>query len=651
VLSAVSAAFFCLASCGDYLDIMPDNVATMEMAFSTRETAKMYLHTCYSYQPNPNYYTANPGILSGDESFWCLGTYGIQLHNNAIGKMYYGLQNVNDPYLNYWDGAQNGTNLWIAIRDCNIFFENIHLPTDLEDWERLQWISEVKFLKAYYHFYLLRHYGPIPLMKENIPVSSAEVQMYRDPVDDCVEYIVQLLDEAMPDLLPTSYDTRTLDAGRITQPICAALKAKVLVWAASPLLNGSEMEAPQFSLVDNRGRELFPRQYSKEKWTRAAEAVREAIEIAHTNGHVLYEYKPMNISTQLSDTTMLKCTLRGAVTDKYNTEIVWPCTFSTNDLQYRFVPFFDEGSASYNYGEIGPTLKAAEMYYSRNGLPLNEDAEWLEWNGSDYSKRYDTILISTTAGSGIDKVASLATDHNYYIKDGEYTARLHCYREPRFYAHTGFDRGYWELNGKGEKERYMKARNTEVNGWLQEGRHQQCGYFAKKLINMETIQASGGGITFTRYTYPYIRLTDLYLLMAEALNEMQGPSAEVYQWLDIVRARAGIPGVQEAYQKAIPSMRSKPTTKEGLREIIKRERLIELAFESQRFYDLLRWKDAMEYWNQPVQGWDISQKEPQYYYQVTTYFSNRNFTSRDYFWPLKLSSLQVNSNFVQNPGW
>jgi hypothetical protein len=302
--------------------------------------------------------------------------------------------------------------------------------------------------------------------------------------------------------------------------------------------------------------------------------------------------------------------------------------------------------------EFGPTLKIAEEFYSRNGLPLDEDAEWINWIGGNYSQRYDTLLISTVNGSGIGGISSLSNDHKYYVKDGEITAKLHCYREPRFYAWMGFDRGIWELNGKKENDRFLRARGGELHGTSSATRHTPCGYHAKKLVNMETLQNTADAFTQVRYTYPLIRLTDLYLLYAEALNESQGPGAEVYQWVDSVRLRAGIPGVVEAYStSAVAGKKNKPQTKEGMRDIIKQERMIELSFESQRFYDLLRWKDAMQYWSEPIQGWNISETKPEFYYQPVIYFNDREFKTRDYFWPLSLASLQKNRNFVQNPGW
>src|SRR3546814_14026130 len=104
-----------------------------------------------------------------------------------------------------------------ALRDCNIFLENIHKPFDLEDYERDEWIAEVKFLKAFYHFWLLRMYGPIPVIRENIPIRAGtdKTQQYREPVDSVVSYIVQLLAEAA-DVLPLQHIGRA----SCTESVC-----------------------------------------------------------------------------------------------------------------------------------------------------------------------------------------------------------------------------------------------------------------------------------------------------------------------------------------------------------------------------------------------------------------------------------------------
>jgi hypothetical protein len=645
-----------MTGCASYLDVVPDDVATMEHAFSTRNTTERFLMTCYWYLPNVTDYMQNPGLIGGDELWWCITADALRV--NDATYLARGVQNINDPYLNFWDGRKSGKNLFVAIRDCNIFLENVYTPTDIEEYERSQWIAEVKFLKAYFHFYLLQLYGPIPIIRENLPVNSTsdEVRVYREPVDDVVDYIVELIDEAIPDLLLNVNDTRISDAGRITQPIAASIKAKALVLAASPLFNGAENEPPQFSLVDKRGIELFPQTYQAEKWTRAAEAVREAIEISHAAGHCFYNYQIISPNITMSETTRQKCKLRGAITEKFNSEIIWPSVASTNELQHKAAASFDTYSSNMYPAEIGPTIKVIEEFYTKNGIPINEDQQWISWVGENFVQRYEHRVASTEEGSGIDGVSSLSEDHKYYIASNESTAKLNFYREPRFYAWIGFDRGIWEMNGRTEESNswVILARGGEQQGEMSSGRHSTCGYFTKKLVQMETIKnSSNSGFTYERYTYPIVRLSDLYLLYAEALNESKStPDAEVYRWVDSVRLRAGLETVVQSYEEyAISGMKNKPLRKDGMRDIIKRERLIELSFESQRLFDLLRWKDAMQYLNEPVRGWNYSGATADAYYALTTYWDQRVFNSRDYFWPLRLETLQINSNLEQNPGW
>jgi hypothetical protein len=94
----------------------------------------------------------------------------------------------------------------------------------------------------------------------------------------------------------------------------------------------------------------------------------------------------------------------------------------------------------------------------------------------------------------------------------------------------------------------------------------------------------------------------------------------------------------------------KPTRKAGMREIIRRERLIELALEGQRFYDLRRWRLSLEYLNRPIRGWNIFEKEESGYYQVK-YIYFRKFLPKDYFWPIKTFDLYVNNKLIQSPQW
>src|SRR5690606_37515364 len=116
-----------------------------------------------------------------------------------------------------WEGSNGGKPLYEGIRDCNIFLDNIGIVPDMDQAEKDIWIAEVKVLKAYYHFYLFRLYGPIPLIRENLPISAGveEVQIKRRPSDECIDYIVALLDEAAPNL-PVRIINEVAELGRVT---------------------------------------------------------------------------------------------------------------------------------------------------------------------------------------------------------------------------------------------------------------------------------------------------------------------------------------------------------------------------------------------------------------------------------------------------
>jgi hypothetical protein len=697
----IVAALCLTASCKDYLDVVPDLVGTIDYAFSTRNTTEKYLRTCYSYLP-AYASTGTVAMVAGNE-IW--GDIDNGYNTSDPGRFAQGAQNASNPWGNAWDGG-----LFMGIRDCNIFLENINIPYDIDEDERNQWIAEVKFLKAYYHFYLLQLYGPVPIIRENLSIGAdvEEVRVFREPVDDVVDYIVGLIDEALPYLLLSYEDSRTENGGRITQPTAAAIKAKTLVLAASPLLNGTADEAPEFSLVDKRGVQLFPQEYKAEKWERAREAVAQAIEISHRAGHRLYGMDMLQyVSAYITDTTLHKLALRFAICEGFNREIIWASvenTIGSGEIQMAFVPNIGLYNAINSQpSSHGTTLKVAEEFYTRNGLPIEEDDEWInKWLGGSLSQRYEYAQISVTPGSGINGVSSISEDHKYYLgayrsntgdwrthgkiaRAGtlQYTGKLHFYREPRFYAWIGCDRGIWEIGTWSDTAQIpgaVTAFASPVNYVLatkfgedqgkydntNAARHIPCGYFVKKLVSPEFNRANTGVTTGHNYvgsqnmTYPIIRLSDLYLLYAETLNETKStPDADVYQWIDTVRARARLEPVVQAWQKyAISSAKNKPLTKAGMREIIKRERMIELSFESQKFFDLLRWKDAMNYLRQPIQGWNLNgggyedeQRNLDAYYRVTTYMNGTPFNSRNYFWPVSKTSLRNNTNLVQNPGW
>ena len=148
-------------------------------------------------------------------------------------------------------------------------------------------------------------------------------------------------------------------------------------------------------------------------------------------------------------------------------------------------------------------------------------------------------------------------------------------------------------------------------------------------------------------------MADLYLNYAEALNETKdSPDAEVYEYIQRVRHRAGLDAGSDlvstwAQHSSNPS---KPSSKEGMRDIIRQERMIELALEGYRYWDIRRWKLAGDYFSRPIRGWNIYRSDVEGFYEIENIFY-RNFLIKDYLWPISQNELLRNPNLVQTPGW
>ena len=630
----------------DYLDVVPDNIATIDLAFNTRSTAENFLSTCYTYIPEHANVEQNFSLLAGDE-IWYYAENDFYMNNETSFRLAKGMQNSASPYLNYWEGGRGAPHsLFNALRDCNIFLENLVEVPGLEEDERLKWIDEVKVLKAFYHFWLMQMYGPIPIIDQNIPVGASpeETNVKRESIDDVVSYLVQILDEVIEaENLPGLINYIYTDMGRITMPIAKALKAKILVLAASPIFNGN---TDLSELTDNLGNKLVSQVYDPQKWVYARDALFEAIESAHLNGHQLYEFnQQIPIIGGINEEITTELSLRAAITEPFNTEIIWAFAPEwTGDLQMWCQPRWTaDHSALFGYTKKShaPTLNMVETFYTNNGVPIDEDLTW------DYGNRYDVIETPLFDSNN-------ENFHEFYIEDDYYTAKLHTYREPRFYSSIGFDGGKW-FSLETENINFIPHLNAKAgaaSGKQGFEIYSITGFFAKKLVHYENI-ISLQGSTIKGYSFPIIRLSDLYLMYSEALNETKAaPDAEVYEYIQRVRTRAGLDAggdIMNTWQ-IYSTNPSKPMTKDGMRKIIHQERMIELALEGHRYWDLKRWKLATEYFNKPIQGWNIFRSDVEGFYEVENIFY-RNFSTKDYLWPISQNELLRNPNLIQNPGW
>lgn len=623
------------SSCGNFLDILPDDTASIDKAFSMRSSAKKYLFTCYSYMPVHGLIGSNPAIAGGDEI-----THTTSFRSSANVHAWYianGSQGPSNVRCNFWQGTNGGKDLYQAISDCNIFLDNIHKVPDMSNTEKDRWRNEVKFLKAYYHFWLVRMYGPVPIKDKNIPVSAPQeqVQVHRNTLDECFDYIVRTLDEIIDsDVLPGKIINEAEELGRITTGIAMAVKAEVLMTAASPLFNGNSDYA---GFVDNRGVEIFcpdkTEAQKRARWQAAADACKEAIDYLEALGHGLYYYDALEYV--MSDATRAKMNIRMSQTEKWNKEVVWGNSNSrVGALQTNAIPRGLEPAKSANgsaAGNLAVPLKIAAQFYTSNGVPITEDRDW------KYEERFD--------------IRAATADEKYFIKQGYKTAKFNFNREIRYYASLGFDGCVWFGQGVVDENNpiHVQAKKSQGAGNSAPATWNDTGIWPKKLVHFKTTVGATSGVTQIQYAWPVIKMSSLYLYYAEALNELNTAWEDVLPWVDIVRERASLDGVEDSWtQHSIyPTLFQ---SQSGLRGIIQQERMIETAFEGHRFWDLRRWKRAHTELNKPMTGWNTEYSADDEYYVEKLLF-NQSFSLRDYFWPVANSELYANKNTLQNYGW
>lgn len=637
------------SSCNDYLDVVPDNVFQYEDLFTSRKQAFNALATVYVMLPGDH-----RGLT------WSLGdeypfvTPAATASRTLIqgAAIMRGEQSATSPLLSYWTGTNlpspYNIGMWAAIRECDQFILNVDRIPDMTAEMKADWKAQAKFMKAYYLFMMVQTYGPVIIpdfFDENGGINT-EMYQPRRKVEECFDYILNLMNEAILNLQPKR---ESLYLGQIDQVGAKAIKARVLLHRASPFYNGNEEYYHNF--LDHNGEHFFSQTEDREKWKIAADAVQEALDACEQYGFNIYHFKGNPYDFDLDDykinTDRMQTLydLRFRITERWNEEIIWGWVRGDQVMSAAALinKTSDEGPAPRNMGGgwANSSYQAMERYYTENGLPIDEDRT------VDTNSLHEIVMTPEE------------TDPEYismrgYMQPNQQTINMYLNREPRFYADLYITGGYARAHML--RIPTMMFQDTE-------------GGFMSLVHNLYYIPSSGIGIqkiihpeayhlnvqTIRVYPNPIIRVADLYLMKAEAMNEYYGPSQEVYDAINIIRLRAGIPTVEESYGDAsvyvTDEARNKHLTKEGMREIILRERANELAFEfGHRFWDMQRWKRSVSEFSRPMYAWN---------YQGTTaetFFVMKNIQGRKWgitecLWPIENTELLKNELLIQNPGW
>lgn len=641
-------ALLALTACNDYLDVVPkSDITTIETTFEKREDAEQWLNTCMSLRDKaladieqcPAYWGSDEVVA--DE----------YTHTEGIGKekdyipgimIAEGNQKTQNPYGNIW----SQTSFYAGIRYCNLFLQKIKGTYNMQEDEKQMWRGQVMACKAHMYFELMRRYGPIVLVPQNIDANAAisTMQVPRSPIDSCVNATVSLLDSAMT-LLP-------IESGLGSDYLCfyskegaATLKAMVLLYAASPLFNGNEMFA---KFTNKNGERLFPA-YDKEKWHRAAVAADEAISLAKSAGHHLMagsSDRPTTLMNVMHDIEKsyneINYENKEALVMIHNHRSM-PDFFYRPKVENTYTRYYDYMVE----GGFAASMKMVEMFYTEHGVPLSEDKQWV-------ANRYQL---------------SKETDDKYknVVKLNTNVLSLHRRREPRFYADIVSHGTQWYHKLSSSSTRYEAVDCNMLQGKMfgtsaktYTSSLPQCltGYYVKKFDEP--------GVGMKNYCLNKIyyggeradilwRLPDLLLASSEAWNEyLDAPDERVYKGIDEVRARAGIPGVREAWTTYARNPKN-ATTKTGMRDIIRQEENIEFCFEGRRFWNLRRWMTAPEELNQSIMGWNILGDTDRKFYNnfngPIVVWKKRVFTApRDYFFPINAEEILI-SGVKQNLGW
>lgn len=634
-----------LFSCNNYLNVVPENdVQTIETIFEKREDALKWFKSCYAFfNEDIASIPVNPAYVGADELV--AGDYARQNTAWEWGGLFIGdgLQMVQNPYANVWKKDK----FYAGIRYCNIFLDNIGKVYNMDDDEKTLWSAEIKALKAHFYFELMRRYGPIILIPKNIEanVPVEEMQLPRSPIDTCVEAIVNLLDEAIKDLPPLEAKDKSR-SGYHSLESAWALKANTLLYAASPIFNGNTMYA---NFKNKNGEQLVSQTPDKEKWHRAAIAADSAIAVCLSHNRRLIEGTTSKATPLLNTMADIENSVLARNFENDEALLILR-TYLYEFAWYQWIlPYVkdsgDDDSDFYGpdlFGCFAPSIKMVEMYYTEHGLPISEDREW------DMSVRYKP---GRETNPSYRNVVSL----------DEEVLGLHLRREPRFYAHIAADRCYWQRGKDFEHNYLVRPYLGEPFGSLASSIDNSTpqnltGYWLKKHTYSDVTNFDYAYSMSSREEgYIIFRLAELYLIAAEAWNEyLDVPDERVWDPLNVVRERAGIPDVKEAWEN-YSNNPQKPTTKAGMREIIRDEWNVEFAFEGRRFWNLRRWLTAGEELNQVQLGWNILGEDAQAFYNnydgpIVVWNKRKFLVPRDYLFPLRSEEVII-SGCVQNPGW
>ena len=542
------------AACVD-LNYSEENTRDEEWTYEYFENGiKNMVFDVYAQVYNNEFESNSAYFLAGatDEAQYALETGAI---NNYVN----GGWSAANPYSRTWSKC------YTAIADANMFLEKL-AQADISSWQYnpdyRNWVQqlelfpyEVRFLRAYFYFELFRSYGDVPLVTTTLTNAEANT-ITRTPADEIVKFIVEEIDEIAP-YLPVSYVTEVnSEVGRATRGAALALKARTLLYAASPLFNPTN---------------------DRSRWAAAAEACKVILDNAATWGLKLSAYGSLWGHDAF-----------------YNPELIFGLGRGEfNSFEMANYPVGVENGASGNC----PTQTLVDQYEYQEG-------------GQTFGERYpgSIDLASVDPYEGLDPRVALTV-----VKNGD----------------------EWPTNGSQKKA--IETFNGGFNASPKYGAT-PTGYYLKKYVDGACVTTADNQTT-RRHTWILFRLGEIYLDYAEAVFNATGSAKDATFGMT---ANEAVNKLRKRSDIQMPEF-----TEDGEAWVARyeRERMVELAFENHRFWDVRRWKKGAQYFR-TIQVANISAG-----LQLTRATVSRQWDEKYNFYPIPQSELKKNPNLTQNAGW
>jgi len=492
-------------------------------------------------------------------------------------------------------GGVNANNadkgLWTTtfqmVRAANIFLKNKDsIPVTAAT--RSYWVGQVRFLRAWYLFTLLKHYGGIPLIGNKVFGDDEKIDVPRSSYQACVTYLSNELDTAAG-MLPASYLSGDPNQLKVTKGSALAVKARMLLYAASPLFNsGPRADDPEHLLA-------FPGA-DPERWKQASDAAKAVINLGV---YSLYSS---------SATPLFTLFLQNTPQPEHVLAYWQPATTANNFyIEASANPTSRGGMNGWAGTKYFPTQELVDEFEMANGLRINNPASGYPGIGDNMYKNRDPRLSYTVNYNG-----SVRNFNNF----GDQPVNTYTGVIP-----TG----------------NAAATSAGIDG-IYTSTGTLTGYFRFKMCN-----AASGELY---RPWVVMRYAEVLLNAAEATNEYAGPTSEVYGWLKAIRSRAGIAAGSDGLYGLKAGM-----TKTEMREAIWHERRVELAFEEHRFWDIRRWMIAPQTENAETHGMEITRAANGSFSYRVIVIRKHVFTDAMYFWPIPQSELTKSPALKQNPGY